>query len=101
MKAILVADTDEKPAENTLVTTVPKGTLHWFYSDGRRETQSVAGGEVKLPVALKYREFAAIVAVPEGKDAAATLQRFDEAFKIIAEANHEPGPWDENKDTKK
>ena len=101
VKAILVADTAEAPEENTLVTTVPKGTLHRFYSDGRRETQPTAGGEVKLPVALKYREFAAIVAVPEGKDAAATLQRFDEAFKIIAEANHEPGPWDENKDTKK
>ena len=47
-------------------------------------------------MALKYREFVAIVAVPEGKDAAATLQRFDAAFEVIARANHEPGPWDEN-----
>ena len=71
--------------------------MHWFFSDGRRETRPTAGGEVKLPVALKYREFAAIIAVPEGKDASATLARFDEAFKVIAQANNEPGPWDENK----
>ena len=95
IKAILVADTDRKPAENTLVTAAPRGMLHIFYSDGRRESREFAGGELKLPVSLKYREFAAVIAVPVGKDASALLKRFADAFAVVAKANHEPDPWDE------
>ena len=95
IKAILVADTDRKPAENTLVTAAPRGMLHIFYSDGKRESREFAGGELKLPVSLKYREFSAVIAVPVGKDASALLKRFADAFATIAKANHEPDPWDE------
>lgn len=97
MKAILVADTDGKPAENTLVAAVPRGTLHIFYSDGRRESIATSGGGTKLPVRLKPKEFLAAVAVPEGKDASAVLKRFGEAFVEIAKANNEPGPWADKK----
>ena len=95
VKAILVADTDRNPAQNTVVTTAPRGKLHIFYSDGRRESRDFAGGTLKLPVSLKYREFLAVLAVPEGKDASALLERFAGAFDVIAGANREPDPWDD------
>ena len=95
VKAILVADTDQAPAENTLVTAAPKGKLHIFYSDGRRESREFGGGTLKLPVFLKYREFIAVLAVPEGRYASALLGRFADAFEVIARANREPDPWDD------
>ena len=95
VKAILVADTDRHDASNTLVTTAPKGKIHVFYSGGPRESSDFAGGVLKIPVDLKYREFMAVLAVPEGKDASALLKRFDDAFAVINQANHEPDPWDD------
>ena len=95
VKAILVANTDRADAENTVVTTAPRGKLHIFHSDGRKEIREFAGGELKLPVFLKYREFLAVLAVPEGRDASAPLARFAAAFRVIEKANHEPDPWDD------
>ena len=95
VKAILVADTDRTPRENTVVTTAPRGKLHLFHSDGKKEIREFAGGKLRLPVSLKYREFLAILAVPEGKDASALLERFANAFEVIGKTNREPDPWDD------
>ena len=95
VKAILVANTGRKAAENAVVTTAKKGKLHVFYSDGRKETRDFAGGTLKLPVSLKFREFFAVLAVPEGVDAAAVVKRFAAAFAVIEKANREPDPWDD------
>ena len=95
VKAILVANTDKPDAENTLSTAASKGELHIFGSDGRREVVKFGGGELKLPVKLKYREFVAVIAVPEGRNASALLKRFGDAFRVIEKANHEPDPWDD------
>ena len=99
VKAILVANTGRKFAENAVVTTAPRGELHIFYSDGRKLVRKFAGGTLKLPVALKFREFLAVLAVPEGKDAAAPLGRFAAAFRVIEKANREPDPWDDSAKT--
>jgi hypothetical protein len=95
VKAILVANTDRPEAENTVVTDAPKGKLHIFHSDGRRESRDFGGGTLKLPVKLEYREFVAVLAVPEGADAETMLKRFSDAFTVIEKANHEPDPWDD------
>ena len=100
-KAILVANTGRKTAENTVVAEAPKGKLHIFYSDGRKEQRDFDGGELKLPVSLKYREFLAALVIPDGADAAAPLARFASAFEVIAKANGEPDPWDDAKEVRK
>lgn len=97
VKAILVADTGRARQENTVVTTAPKGKLHIFHSDGRREVREFGGGTLKLPVSLNCREFLAVLAVPEERNAESLLKRFADAFAVIEKANREPDPWNEAK----